>query len=105
MRATPPLWLNPPKVMLIPCNVLRKIDPQGLMVEVDVDGEKRSIVVREDAVRLKQGETFPATGNLVVVVVAELPGGDSRMLTELPATPFSGSQRIKVKPQSLLQPA
>ena len=102
MRVSPPLWLNPPEVKWIPCTVQGLIDPQGYMVDLSVDGEERSIVVPTDSVKF-DGDKFPAKGSLLVVVVAELPD-DPRMLTELPATPISGSQRIKVNPQSL-QPA
>lgn len=99
MRANPPLWLNPPEAKWVPCDVVSKIDPMGYMVEVRLDGEERSIVVPERWVRLSE-ETLPTKGNLLVTVVAELPD-DTRMLTELPATPVAGSQRIKVSPGSL----
>ena len=102
MRVSPPLWLNPPEIKRIPCTIQKRIEPKGYLVQLDVDGEQRSIVVPEDTVRVGSG-SFPAKGNLLVVVVAELPD-DDRLLTELPATPLSGSQRIKVNPQRL-QPA
>lgn len=102
MRVSPPLWLNPPEVKWITCTVQSQIDPEGYMVELNVDGEERSIVVSADSVKIN-GDKLPAEGNLLVVVVAELPD-DTRLLTELPATPISGSQRIKVDPKSL-QPA
>ena len=102
MRISPPLWLNPPLVKWIPCRVESKSELNGYVVQINLDGEQRSIVVPEIAVRVKGGE-FPADGDLSVVVVAELPD-DDRLLTELPATPLSGSQRIKVNRQRL-QPA
>ena len=102
MRVSPPLWLNPPLVRWIPCRIERRIEPNGYVVQLNVDGEQRSIVVPEQAVQV-EGASFPSDGNLSVVVVAELPD-DKRLLTELPATPLSGSQRIKVDPRSL-QPA
>lgn len=102
MRVSPPLWLNPPQVKWIPCTVQSLIDPLGYMVELNVDGEERSIVVPKDSVKF-DGDKLPAEGNLLVVVVAELPD-DTRLLTELPATPIAGSQRIKVNRQNL-QPA
>lgn len=98
MRVTPPLWLNPPEVKRIPCRVEGKIEPNGYMVQINLDGEQRSIGVPEKAVRVNG--TLPADGNLLVVVVAELPD-DNRLLTELPATPLSGSRRIKVDPKRL----
>ena len=100
MRVSPPLWLNPPQANWIQCIVKNKIDPRGYLVELSLDGEERSIVVPEDSVRM-DGDTFPAKGDLLVIVVAELPNDDPRMLTELPATPIAGSQRIKVSPSSL----
>ena len=102
MRISPPLWLNPPLAKWIPCRVEGKVEPNGYVVQLNVDGEQRSIVVPESAVQVKS-DSFPADGNLLVVVVAELPD-DERLLTELPATPLSGSQRIKVDPRRL-QPA
>ena len=99
MRVTPPLWLNPPEVKWIPCRVESKIEPNGYMVQINLDGEQRSIGVPEKAVRVV-GDTLPVDGNLLVVVVAELPD-DNRLLTELPATPLSGSRRIKVDPKRL----
>ena len=103
MRVSPPLWLNPPEIKWISCSVDSRVQPQGYVVRLDVDGQQRSIVVSEDLVRLK-GDKVPGDGRLRVVVVAELPNDDPRMLTELPATPIAGSQRIKVSPSSL-QPA
>lgn len=101
MRISPPLWLNPPEVKWIQCTVSSRLPPNGYVVQVDVHGEQRSIVVPEDSVKIS-GATFPTEGRLQVVIVAELPD-DERLLTELPATPLSGSQRIKVEP-GLLQP-
>lgn len=102
MRVSPPLWLNPPVVKWIPCRVKGKVEPRGYVVQLSLDGEERSVVVPEDAVRV-QGGGFPTDGTLLVVVVAELPN-DERLLTELPATPLSGSQRMKIDPRRL-QPA
>lgn len=102
MRVSPPIWLNPPEAKWIPCTIQRRVEPKGYLVQLDLDGEQRSLVVPEDAVQVGS-DSFPAEDNLLVVVVAELPD-DERLLTELPATPLSGSQRIKVNRQRL-QPA
>lgn len=99
MGVSPPLWLESPEIKLLSCRVVGRVEPHGYVVEVSIDGEERSIVVPEQAVEVK-GDNFPTDGRLRVVVVAKLPG-DKRLLTELPATPFTGSQRIKIDPGAL----
>jgi hypothetical protein len=95
MRITPPVWYNPPIAKWLPCKVISDLSPQGLLVELTLDGEHRSIVAPYNAVRMKDGETLPAPGELFVVIVAELPEDGGKVLTELPATPINGSQRVK----------
>ena len=52
---------------------------------------------------LKFTGSLPTDGELLVVIVAELADGDTfgpGLLAELPATPLSGTQRLKVKPET-----
>lgn len=98
MRVAPPVWLNSPIVRWLPCEVLSDLQPQGFLVEFNIEGQGRSIVVPYDSVRVEG--PLPATGELRVVVIAELPE-DKSMLAELPNTPLDGSQRLKVSPEAL----
>ena len=95
MRVTPPIWYNPPIARWLKCRVQNDLPPQGYLVEVNIDGEERSIVAPYQAVRVDAG-SLPADGELFVVVVAELPDNENLVLTELPAAPFNGSQRLAV---------
>ena len=98
MRVSPPVWLSTPIVRWLPCSVLSELPPQGYVVELKVDGQERSIVVPRDAV--KRSGVPPTTGELAVLLIAELPDDDAfgpGLLAELPSTPMTGSQRVKVK--------
>lgn len=100
-RITPPAWLPAPEARWLPCRILRELPPQGFLVELSVSGQERSIVVPPGS--LKFTGTPPTDGELLVLVVAELPAGDafgSGHLVELPATPLNGTQRLKVKPEA-----
>ena len=102
MPVSPPIWYNPPLARWIKCRVESELSPQGYLVELEIEDEQRSIVAPYGSV--KPPTTIPGDGELFVVVVAELPG-DTRVLTELPATPFRGSQRLKVHPDILQEVA
>jgi len=99
MGVSPPIWLKPPEIRLLPCEVLGRIEPNGYLVKVSIGGEERSVIVPDQVVEVK-GDKLPTTGSLRVAVVARLPD-DERVLTELPATPVAGSQRIKIDPRAL----
>lgn len=100
-RISPPAWLPSPEVRWLPCRVLSELAPQGFLVELNVNGQERSIVVPPGS--LKFDGAIPTDGKLLVSIVAELADDDSfgsGFLAELPATPLSGTQRLKLKPES-----
>ena len=95
MRVTPPQWYNPPIAKWLPCRVTSDLPPQGFLVELTIDGQQRSIVAPYTSVQIPDGANLPTDGKLFVVLIAELPEENGQVLTELPAAPVNGSQRLK----------
>lgn len=62
------------------------------------------MIAPADAV--KRPASLPGAGEIRVTIVAELPDGDTfglGFLAELPTTPVNGSQRVRIKADSIIR--